>query len=589
MKKIAILVIIVVVLTLQATVHASGPRTSDVSASPNPTYGASSVTLTAALTIDSDPVLTAASSATNAGEIAGAPKADADKTLNFSDSIVIDDVDSPSLVNPNESFNVSVHTLYNFSRETEVVMFLYDWDAWDQNDDYLDFRVANISGTGNKSFVFEGLAITRPKVVNLTAVAGYMNESGVLVLSDVFLFPTVSLNFTIDTFELPGMVKSNEIFNVTIGTTYNVAPATDIHLDIFDWDTENWTLRYSKIISGLGNQSFNLTLTAPPSENMNLILIPWFSYEFGNDTVRGVLRYRNFTVNVIDFWIAGAEYFIDSLGEDGAGIPMNASDGVFDSTAEERVTARVPVEELTTGSHLLYVHGMDSMGNWGNATSVILDVTCPITITDIDSTAETMLYNPLPVTVNTNYHFGSETKARISIYNHDTGQLIASSDAKALSGSGSEQFRLEPIAKSLGLLTLTARAEYYLVEGQKWVSRDSSDFSINVTSPIMITNLEYPETVKRYDIFTVIVNTNYSVRVRITARASLYDLDTEKAIFDSTEKELAGTGSERFRLDPFARSAGVMNLSARVYYLDEKEPKWIFCNGSDFTITVTQP
>jgi len=138
-------------------------------------------------------------------------------------------------------------------------------------------------------------------------------------------------------------------------------------------------------------------------------------------------------------------------------------------------------------------------------------------------------------------------------------------------------------------LNLTARAEYYLEDEQKWVSRDSSDFSINVTSPIKITNLQYPETVKLHDFFTVIVNINYSVRVRTTARVSIYDRDTEKAIIDSTKMELAGTDSERFRLDPFARSAGTMNLSARAYYLDEKEPKWIFCDSSDFSITVDQP
>lgn len=593
MKKIAIAIVLVVVLMLQVTVYASqtGPVTSEVSASPNPTYGAPSVTLTADLTIDSNPILTAASSETNAGEIPDVPKEKVANSLNLNlnfSGIIIEDVDSPGLVNPNESFNVSVHTLYNFSRETEVVMFLYDYDVWDQNDDYIDFRGGNLSGTGTKSFVFDGLAITKPKVVNLTAVAGYMNESGKLVLSDVFLFPTVSLKFTIDKLELPSTVKSNEIFNVTIETTYNVAPATDIHLDLFDWDTENWTLRYSKTISGSDNLSFNLTLTAPPSADMNLVLIPWFSYEFGNETVRGLLGYRNFTVNVIDYWIAAAEYFIGSLGEDGTGIPMSASDGAFDSSAE-MVTASVPIENLTTGNHTLYVHGMDSQGNWGNATPVILDVTCPITIADIDYPAEAMLYNPLPVTVNTNYYFGSETKAKISLYNRDTGQLLASSDEKALSGSGSEQFRLDPLTRSLGLFTLTAKAEYYLDEGQKWVSRYSSDFSINVTSPILISNLEYPETVKQYDIFTVIVNTNYSVRVRTTVRVSVYDRDTEKSISDSTEKELAGTGSERFRLDPFARSAGAMNLSARVYYLDVKAPNWIFCDSSDFSIPVDQP
>ncbi len=58
--------------------------------------------------------------------------------------------------------------------------------SWDQDDDYIDFRVANLSRIGTKSFVFDGLAITQPKLVNMTAVAGYKNESGELVMSDVY-------------------------------------------------------------------------------------------------------------------------------------------------------------------------------------------------------------------------------------------------------------------------------------------------------------------------------------------------------------------------------------------------------------------
>ncbi len=599
MNKIAIAIVVVVVLLLQVTVYASGPVTSDVSASPTPTYGAPYVTLTANLTIVSNAILTAASSGTKAGEISNVAKAKVANTsnlnlnsnLNFT-GIIIEDVDLPSqnLVSPNASFNVTVHTRYNFSRETEVVIFLYDWDAWDQNEDYIDFRGGNISGTGTKSFVFDGLTITKPKLVNLTAVAGYKNESGELVLADALLFPTASLNFTIDKLKFPSTVKSNEIFNVTIETSYNVAPMTNITLAIYDWDAEKYTARSWNVLSGSNTQSFSIPLTASASADMNLTIVPYFTYEFEDVKIQGLIGHRNFTVNVIDYWIAAAEYFIGSLGVDGTGIPMSASDGAFDSSAE-RVTARVPIENLATGSHTLYVHGMDSLGNWGNATSVVLDVTCPITISDMDYPAEAMLYNPLPVTVNTDYYFGSETKAKISIYNRATGQLLASSDEKALSGSGSELFRLDPLAKSLGVLNLTTRAEYYIDKEQKWVSRDSSDFAINVTCPISIINLEYPETVNldRSSFFTVKGDLNYSVRVTTTAKVRLYDRDTEKEIDNTPALELAGTGSMPFRLDPFVRSAGTMNLSARAYYLDEKKPKWIFCDSSDFSISVDQP
>jgi hypothetical protein len=426
--------------------------------------------------------------------------------------------------------------------------------------------------------------------VNLTAVAGYKNESGELVLADAFLFPTASLNFTIDTLKFPSTVKSNEIFNVTVETSYNVAPMTNITLAVYDWAAEKYTARSWYVLSGSNTQTFSIPLAASASADMNLTLVPYFTYEFEDVKIQGLIGHRNFTVNVIDYWIAAAEYFIGSLGVAGTGIPMSASDGAFDSSVE-RVTASVPIENLATGTHMLYVHGMDSQGNWGSkATSVILNVTCPITISDMDYPAEAMLYNPFPVSVNTDYSFGSETKAKISIYNRDTGQLLASSDEKALSGSGSKLFRLDPLAKSLGVLNLITRAEYYLDNVQKWVSRDSSDFSIIVSCPIKITNLQYPETVNlgRSSFFTVKGVLNYSVRVRTTAMVRLYDRETEKEIDNTREWKLAETGSMPFRLDPVARSAGTMNLSARVYYLDDKQ-NWIFCDSSDFSISVDQP
>ena len=304
MKKIAIAIVVVVVLLMQVTVYASGPVTSDVSASPNPTYGAPYVTLTADLTLVSNAILTAASSETKAGEISDVAKAKVANTsnsnLNFT-GIIIEDVDWPSqnLVSPNASFNVTVHTLYNFSRATEVLLFLYDWDAWDQNDDYIDFRVANLSGIGTKSFVFDGLTINKPKLVNLTAVAGYKNESGELVLADALLFPTASLNFTIDTLKFPSTVKSNEIFNVTIETSYNVAPMTNITLAIYDWAAEKYTARSWNVLSGSNTQSFSIPLTASASADMNLTLVPYFTYEFEDVKIQGLIGHRNFTVNVI--------------------------------------------------------------------------------------------------------------------------------------------------------------------------------------------------------------------------------------------------------------------------------------------------
>lgn len=66
-----------------------------------------------------------------------------------------------------------------------------------------------------------------------------------------------------------------------------------------------------------------------------------------------------------------AEYFIDATGAGGTGIALNASDSAFDSVTEV-VTASIDPGSLSSGSHIIYIHGHDSAGNWGAFTSIIL-------------------------------------------------------------------------------------------------------------------------------------------------------------------------------------------------------------------------
>jgi len=72
--------------------------------------------------------------------------------------------------------------------------------------------------------------------------------------------------------------------------------------------------------------------------------------------------------------IVAAEYFVDTVGTDGSGTSMSASDGTFDSPTEG-VTASIDVSAWAVGQSTLYVHGKDAAGNWGATESVVLDIT----------------------------------------------------------------------------------------------------------------------------------------------------------------------------------------------------------------------
>jgi len=72
--------------------------------------------------------------------------------------------------------------------------------------------------------------------------------------------------------------------------------------------------------------------------------------------------------------VIAAEYFIDSIGENGTGISMVASDGKFDSISEE-AKAVIDVSSWLLGVHTIYVHGKDEYGLWGAFNSAELNVT----------------------------------------------------------------------------------------------------------------------------------------------------------------------------------------------------------------------
>lgn len=80
--------------------------------------------------------------------------------------------------------------------------------------------------------------------------------------------------------------------------------------------------------------------------------------------------------------ITAAEMFIDTVGADGGGMAMSASDGSFDEPAEN-VSLNVATAGLSLGDHTIYVHGQDAEGNWGTTASTT------VTVTEVPVGAET--------------------------------------------------------------------------------------------------------------------------------------------------------------------------------------------------------
>jgi hypothetical protein len=87
------------------------------------------------------------------------------------------------------------------------------------------------------------------------------------------------------------------------------------------------------------------------------------------------------TANVTDEYLGNnnidaAEFFVDSTGTPGSGISMAPSDTFWDEI-EEAVWGELDTDTLgwTPGtSHLVFVHGKDAVGNWGNFDTTTVNV-----------------------------------------------------------------------------------------------------------------------------------------------------------------------------------------------------------------------
>lgn len=79
--------------------------------------------------------------------------------------------------------------------------------------------------------------------------------------------------------------------------------------------------------------------------------------------------------------VANAEFFIDTVGANGTGILITPSDGSFNSAAENGYSyiPLITVNALSQGNHVISVHAKDSVGNWGpfSTITLVIDKTPP--------------------------------------------------------------------------------------------------------------------------------------------------------------------------------------------------------------------
>ena len=127
------------------------------------------------------------------------------------------------------------------------------------------------------------------------------------------------------------------------------------------YDLEVFFAKYKEgITDDMGPTTFGAMITPYNSNNASTIVYLDLVYSKTMQIKASLTDVESGNSN-----IAAAEYFVDTIGIDGAGISMNAEDGSYDSPVETAV-GNINLFSLTRGYHRIYVHSRDSAGNWGS-------------------------------------------------------------------------------------------------------------------------------------------------------------------------------------------------------------------------------
>ncbi len=103
--------------------------------------------------------------------------------------------------------------------------------------------------------------------------------------------------------------------------------------------------------------------------------------------------------------IAAGEYFLDTLGVDGEGVPMAVSQAAPVASVDATI-GQGAVNALAEGGHSVYIHTQDAQGNWGVpvTATLVVDTTGPV-VTDGDA----LSVSPNPSNGNLPYSNGTSS------------------------------------------------------------------------------------------------------------------------------------------------------------------------------------
>jgi hypothetical protein len=150
--------------------------------------------------------------------------------------------------------------------------------------------------------------------------------------------------------------------------------------------------------------------------------------------------------------IGGAEYFVDSVGMNGEGFPLEAVNGYDDVV--EWIRGEVDASGWLMGSvHFIYVHAMDLVGNWSELTPVGV-------YTEggkyLDEDRVYVWPNPAGERATFTFTVGGDSRVRLVVYDLAGREVFRDSGEFLTGDKGEFVWELAGVASDVYLFRLTA-------------------------------------------------------------------------------------------------------------------------------------
>jgi uncharacterized repeat protein (TIGR01451 family) len=338
----------------------TGPATSGVSATPNPTNGSLDVVVTAATIADA------------AGNVANAEYFVDTTGANGNGTAMTATFGTPSVTGATATIPAATVALLSSGNHTIYVHGLDD--ATVPNWGSFNFVTLNVDKTGP---VVSGPALT-PNPTTGAAVAihatgsdattGGQNVTAAEYTIDGGAAVAMAVNVASSTVSLDATISAATIGGL-VGPTHAVAIRAMDSLG-------NWG---SPVSITLTKQVAGPVMTASPTTLYSNGVIG-----FSSTTL--AVRVTGTVIDSGSSVITGAEGFIDSATPtNGTGFAFFPTDGAWNQTSEA-VYADIPlttVNALAAGNHILHLHGKNALGLWGPATTnvtLVVDKTVPVVL-----------------------------------------------------------------------------------------------------------------------------------------------------------------------------------------------------------------